>query len=142
LLPGFGSVVPELTVAVPATCVPSAVVGSTRTTTVSCAVAPLESVPSVQVTVPMLPGAGVVHVPLVVEADTKLVCAGTPKLTVAPTPRLAVVQVIGPTPPTGGAAQLQPPGADSDSKVVPDGTASCSWSEAAGVGPLLATTIV
>ena len=79
LFPGVGSVVALVTVAVFVTEAPLNV-GSTRTTRLKVAVAPLIRVSRLQVTVPVAPTAGEEHVnagPPVCANETNVVLAGT-----------------------------------------------------------------
>jgi hypothetical protein len=64
------------------------------------------------------------------------------KVAGVPTARLEFVQMMLPTPPTGGVVQFQPPGDGMDWKVVLTGMLSVSVTLVAMLGPLLLTTIV
>src|SRR5207244_9372571 len=77
------SKVGELTLAVLVSVLPSGVLVLTRTTMVKVAVAPLASDAVVQVTVPVVPTAGVVQVqPAGLVIDWKVVCDGSRSVTV------------------------------------------------------------
>ena len=59
-----------------------------------------------------------------------------------PEAKLVSVQVTLPVPPTAGAVQDQPTGAETEAKVVLAGVASTKETAAAAAGPLLVTTCV
>jgi hypothetical protein len=54
----------------------------------------------------------------------------------------AIAHEIAPFAPTGGVVHDHPPGADSETNVVPAGNASDSVTEAAALGPPLVTVMV
>src|SRR5439155_6559440 len=83
LLAGLGSKVEELTFAVLVSVLPARVLVLTRTTMVKVAVAPLTNDAVVQVTVPVVPTAGVGQVqPAGLVIDWKVLCDGSRSVTV------------------------------------------------------------
>jgi hypothetical protein len=98
----------------------------------------------------LLPGTGSTIVleteALFVIVEPAVAPASTRTLRVAaeswPEGREARVQETLPVPPTAGVVQLQPPGVETERKVVLVGTASVSVTTSAVAGPLLVTTIV
>ena len=62
--------------------------------------------------------------------------------TALPNPRVAIEQDTVPPIPTDGVVQLQPPGDERDTKVVPAGNVSESETDAALLGPALFTVMV
>jgi hypothetical protein len=62
--------------------------------------------------------------------------------TAEPMPSDAIEQLTGPVPPTAGAEHDQPPGAESDTNVVPAGSVSLSETVAALLGPAFDAVMV